>query len=103
MKIFWTTDASKSLKDCFLYFKKTASLKIAKKLRKEIQARPRILIDHPNAGQEEENLKSISGGYRYLLVLHFKIIYKIEQNKILITDLFDTRQDPQKLKTRNRK
>ena len=37
-----------------------------------------------------------------LKVGNYKIIYKIQTNTIYITDVFDTRQDPDKIKERNK-
>jgi plasmid stabilization system protein ParE len=36
-------------------------------------------------------------GHRYLVSGNYKIIYKEVNEGILITDVFDTRQDPQKI------
>ena len=97
MEIFWTGQAKSRLKECYQFYKKNASKEIADKIRVEVQKKPEILVKHPNAGQEEETLKVLNKGHRYLLVLHFKIVYRIENMYIFITDFFDTRKDPQKL------
>lgn len=50
-------------------------------------------------GQEEEGLKHLNRGHRYLLIKPFyKLIYLIIKPIIYITDIFDTRQDPDKMK-----
>jgi hypothetical protein len=49
-------------------------------------------------GQEEELLKHLNQGHRYLISNHNKIIYKVENNIAYITHVFDTRQDPQEFK-----
>ncbi|WP_069675591.1 type II toxin-antitoxin system RelE/ParE family toxin [Formosa sp. Hel1_33_131] len=46
--------------------------------------------------QTEENLKS--NQYR-AVYKHFKIIYKIKDNRVLILQIFDSRQTPDKLKS----
>jgi plasmid stabilization system protein ParE len=35
--------------------------------------------------------------YRRAISLHFKIIYRVEGKQIIILDIFDSRQDPNKL------
>ena len=45
--------------------------------------------------QTEENLKS---DHYKAVYKHFKIIYKIKNNRVLILQIFDARQDPNKLK-----
>ena len=46
--------------------------------------------------QTEENLKS--NQYR-AVYKHFKIIYKVKDNRVLILQIFDSRQNPKKLKS----
>ena len=48
--------------------------------------------------QEEEYLSYLNQGHRRLIEGHFKIIYRIEGDNVYITDFFDTRQDPAKMK-----
>jgi hypothetical protein len=42
-------------------------------------------------------------GHRYLIESNYKIIYKEVPEGILITDVFDTRQDPTKINNPKRK
>lgn len=48
-------------------------------------------------GQMEEHLKETGLGYRYLIEENYKIIYLIYNDYVLITGIFDTRQDPEKM------
>lgn len=59
---------------------------------------PEILQTHADVGQEEETLKSLKEGHRYLIKGNYKIIYKLQGSTVYITDVFDSRQDPKKLK-----
>ena len=55
-------------------------------------------------GQEEEVLRPLQKNYRYLLAeQHYKIIYRTEKEMVIVTDVFDARQQPKKLIKRNRK
>ncbi|MEO5571695.1 MAG: type II toxin-antitoxin system RelE/ParE family toxin, partial [Bacteroidia bacterium] len=51
-------------------------------------------------GQQEPLLKSYKRKYRYLVSGHYKIIYSVASEKVFIHTIFDTRQNPKKLKTR---
>lgn len=103
MKIIWSDFASKSLKEIYLYHKEAASESIAKRLKANIFNTTRQLIEHPLSGQIEESLATLEQGHRYLVKGNYKIIYREIKEGILITDIFDTRQDPIKIKNPNRK
>jgi hypothetical protein len=47
---------------------------------------------------EEENLKDLKQGHRYIIQGNYKIIYRIIGDEIFITDIFDWRQNPTKMK-----
>jgi len=49
------------------------------------------------SGQIEGNLQKLGEDHRYLVEGNYKIIYKKVKEGILITDVFDTRQDPVKI------
>ncbi|MCO5268592.1 MAG: hypothetical protein M9897_06840 [Brumimicrobium sp.] len=53
-------------------------------------------------GQIEEILKDDEREFRYLVYTNYKIVYFINKNakRIVIANVFDTRQDPKKLKTK---
>lgn len=56
------------------------------------------LLMFPNAGQVEELMGIRPHIYRRLVVGNFKIIYRIEGEMIYVTDIFDTRQDPKRMR-----
>ena len=56
------------------------------------------LILHPLQGQKEHLLEHLDLEHRRLIVSHYKIIYRIVEEDIYITDIFDSRQDPDKMK-----
>ncbi len=59
-----------------------------------IFVKTRVFLDNPYLGREEECLEHLKLGHRRLIEKHCKIIYKIKNDTIYITDVFDTRQDP---------
>lgn len=103
MKVIWSNFASESLKEIYLYHKEVGSESIAKKLKTNIFNTTRQLIKHPLSGQIEESLNALEQDHRYLVKGNYKIIYKNVREGILITDIFDTRQDPIKINNPNRK
>jgi len=55
------------------------------------------LLSYPRAGQLEVR-RSDGLEYRRWVVGHFKIIYRIDGERIIITDIFDSRQDPRNMR-----
>ncbi len=103
MKIVWSDFATSELKDIFRYYKSVAGKKNAHKLIDSIFKSTRQLIKYPDSGQIEESLKELNEGHRYLVTSNYKIIYKKIKEGILITDVFDTRQNPTKINNPKRK
>ncbi len=94
MKIIWSDFAAQALKDIFDYHKEVAGKNIARKLKTKIFDSTKQLKTHPNSGQIENSLEQLGKGHRYLVRGNYKIVYKKVREGILITDIFDTRQDP---------
>lgn len=98
MEVFITLPAKKALRDIIDYYKLQGYSAYADKIRKAIISKSKSLSKNPNKGPKEELLISLEQGHRYLLVeSHFKIIYFVEEIRIIVTDVFDTRQQPEKL------
>jgi len=55
-RIIWSKFSESQLDKIFEYYKKEASLRVAKKLLKDIINEPKKLIHSPEIGQEEELL-----------------------------------------------
>jgi plasmid stabilization system protein ParE len=100
LKIIWSEFAETQLDEIYEYYERKASPKIAKKLLKGIINEPKKLIKTPQIGQEEELLKQREIPYRYLVYKNYKLIYSVDMENgfIKIADVFDTRQNPPKLK-----
>ena len=97
-QIIWTNFAISELKNIFLYYRMVAGEGTAVKIKKSIFAATKPIIKHPLIGVEEENLKDLKQGHRYIIQGNYKIIYRIIGDEIFITDIFDWRQNPTKLK-----
>jgi len=97
MKIIWSEFASEMLKETYLYHKEVAGIRIAKKLKSNIFSSTKQLKQHPDSGQIEPTLEVLNEEHRYVVAGHYKVVYKKVIEGILITDIFDTRQDPIKI------
>lgn len=98
IKVFWTQTALNNLEDIFEYHKFKASIDIARKLVKKIVDSTILLQNSPKIGRIEELLRHRKFEYRFIIVGNYKIIYWIEDNYIKIAAVFDTRQNPEKIK-----
>jgi plasmid stabilization system protein ParE len=98
LRVFWTDTARFQLEDVFNYYKDKASLKVARKLVKQIIDRTIQLENNPDSGPKEPLLSNRNFQYRYLVEGNYKIIYWTEDNYIKIATVFDCRQNPEKMK-----
>ena len=99
LKIYWTDFSKKELQNIFEYYKKNATLKVAKRLVTGIAKETLKLKEQPEIGQIEELLTDRPNKFRYLVYKNYKIIYWINkaENRIEINDVFDSRQNPIKI------
>lgn len=103
MKVLVTTPAKQSLKDICDYYRSIEYDSYAIRIRNIILDKIKSLSEFANRGQREEMLKELGQGHRYLLVeAHFKILYLVEENRVVVTDIFDTHLSPTKMPKRNK-
>ncbi|MEO0728618.1 MAG: type II toxin-antitoxin system RelE/ParE family toxin [Bacteroidota bacterium] len=99
MKVKITKPAQRRLQQIDDYYRKQGNRSHTNKLKKDIRKKSKLLSDSPEMGQEEDYLKELGQGHRYVIVAKlYKLIYLIAAPFIFITDIFDTRQDPDKMK-----
>lgn len=100
MKIVYTNQSYESLDELlkFLLEKQGIPLEKVLDLRATLLDRADELVSHPERGQIEEYLDHLNKNHRRLIEGYFKIIYRIEKKTIYVTDFFDTRQHPEKMK-----
>lgn len=99
LKIYWTDFSKSELHKIFDYYRETASLRTARNLVLEIAQAVLKLQKQPNIGPKEELLLNRKEEFRYLVYKNYKIFYWLnkDDNRIEITDIFDTRQNPAKI------
>lgn len=100
MKLFFTEQAIYGLEESLYFLMEMEGLPLEKvvSIRTRLFNRADSLIKNPLKGQKEEYLKHLNQNHRRIIEGHFKIIYKIEGDIIYITDFFDSRQNPVKMK-----
>lgn len=102
INVFWTSPARSEIRIIKRYYIDTAGINVEEKVFHNIKSSTDILRTHPEVGQEEETLKFLKEGHRYLVKGNYKIIYRMINDAVFITDVFDTRLNPKKLVKRNK-
>ncbi|PQJ74312.1 plasmid stabilization protein [Polaribacter gangjinensis] len=88
------------VKNIYDYYLEKAGHQIAKKIVDGIYNETLKLKKHPEIGQNEELLKGLNQEFKYLIHENYKVIYwiNIQKKCVEIIDVFDTRQNPVKIK-----
>ena len=100
LEIFWSQFAEDKLQDIFDYYKENVGIKVARKIVDKIVDSTINLDKNPKMGTIEQLLRDRKEEFRYLVSTNYKIIYYInlETKRIVIANIFDTRQYPDKIK-----
>lgn len=91
LNVVWTFEAENDLDDIYEFYLQVSD-KIALKIISEI-----ILETDKIVFLEEFQVDEINSKYRRIIVRHFKILYRVVSNEIVIFGVFDSRQNPEKL------
>ncbi len=97
MKVVLSQKAIERLTIIVEYYQRTGYGKFGRKIRARVLAKSMQLKEFPKLGPIEETLKETGQEFRYLIEGNYKIIYLILDDYVLITDIFDTRQNPEKM------
>ncbi len=97
MKIVFSPEANDCLVEIVEYYRRKGKTVFGRKLRAKIILKANNLKEFPKLGPVEGKLTTEDIEYRYLVEGNYKIIYLIIKDYILITDVFDTRQNPEKM------
>jgi len=98
MKLVYTEQALISLEELLEFIATKVSHEKIIEIRDQILDRADTLLLQPLKGQKEPFLEHLGLGHRRLVESHFKIIYRVVGEYIYVTDIFDSRQDPDKMK-----
>ena len=97
-KIIWSDFALKQLKKIHNFYKNEASEEIARRLTKSIVQTTIQLETNPQIGTKEPLLEDCEFEYRFLVNKNYKIIYRLDDNVVRVISVFDTRQNPNKIR-----
>ena len=93
-RIVWTSSAKLQLKAIFDYFNFRNKSKIySLKLNILIQTELKILLQQPNIDKKTDAIN-----VRGLLIENYCVFYEINETHIIILSVWDTRQNPERLK-----
>ena len=100
MKVIYTDRAHDSLADLtdFLLEEQGWSLERFLTFRAKLLDKADNLVTTYNHYQREDYLEHLGKNHRRIIEGHVKIIYRVEKHSIYVTDFFDSRQDPEKMK-----
>ncbi len=98
MKLIYTEQSLESLEESLEFIAEDTPYCKVMEIRDGILDETGLLEDNPYIGQEEQYLKHLELGHRRIIKDNYKIIYRVIGQYIYITDIFDTRQDPEKMK-----
>jgi addiction module RelE/StbE family toxin len=93
-RVVWTAQAKFQLKAIFEYFNfRNKSKLYSLKLNALIQTELRIVLQQPTIGKKTNSIN-----VRGLLIENYYIFYEINEAHIIILSVWDTRQNPKRLK-----
>ncbi|HOY15650.1 MAG TPA: type II toxin-antitoxin system RelE/ParE family toxin [Haliscomenobacter sp.] len=95
MTVLYTAWAKNQLREIYNYYKEIGVPKKGRKIRISINKKVLQLKTFPFLGREEEGLSDLGQGHRYIVEGQYKIIYRIIEDNVYVTDIFDTRRNPE--------
>ena len=100
MTIIFTAEAERRLREIFNYYNLNASRKVALKIVNEIITETGILETKPYIGIRESLLVNRRFNYFFIIIKNYKVIYRLSEELIIVSTVFDTRQNPRKISRR---
>lgn len=99
MVLKWLLPAKESLKEIVDYYKEGYGINTARRIANQLKKSSKKLKRFPQMAAIEPLLKDEPIVYRSLVVTkNYKVIYYIGENTIYVYDIWDCRQNPDRLK-----
>ena len=98
MKLVFTQPALERIAEIQAFWAERTSEDRAEALIHALLKKAQRLRTHPLSGFPEPKLAALALGHRSLLLGKFKIVYYVTTDEIRITDFFDTRQHPSRMR-----
>jgi len=96
MTIIWSKKARTQVRQIFDYYQVNASTTVAESIISSIKHSTSNLATQPKLGRRYKLLSDMTNEIRYLIIGNYKILYWIDESEIIISTVFDCRQDPEK-------
>ena len=100
MKFIITNQSLDRLEDSLTFYLKDLQIPLEKvaEIKERLLLSTNRLVKNPYIGQIEPYLVKLNKAHRRIIEGNFKIIYRIENETIYVTDFFDSRKDPEEMK-----
>ncbi|MEQ8478875.1 type II toxin-antitoxin system RelE/ParE family toxin [Fulvivirga sp.] len=98
VKVIWSKRAFSQLERNIKYIKEEQGVSYAETVLNKILSASSLLAGTPKMGPIEPLLEHKKSEYRFILVWSYKIIYRVTSDRVLISRVFHTSRNPQKLK-----
>lgn len=92
-KLKYSPDASEKLKELNKQITATNGKAIATRIMSKISSKIRGLQDNPDKGPSVEAMLGIPTPYRFLHVEHHYAFYRVENDIVYVTDIYNERED----------
>ena len=96
-EVKWTKTAAKNFGKTVDYLLENWPDKVVSDFIHKTDEMLLLLSEHPELGEIQDKKREIRG---ILLSVHNKLFYRVEHNRLIILKIFDTRQNPKKLRFR---
>jgi toxin ParE1/3/4 len=97
-KVVWTHTALRQFERIVKFVDQERGNSVAKTVGERMIERAESLDRFPEMGAIEQLLAHKKSEYRFLVVWSYKIIYRVSKDKITISRIFHSAQNPQKLR-----
>ena len=94
MKVVYLSSARSSFGSIMAYLRKHYEPSAVLKIRTGLLDAVDLLSKYRGLGQMEPYLEHLGQGHRRMVVGKYKIIYRVEGDRIVVCDFFDARRDP---------
>ncbi len=98
VKIIWTKRAFGQLERAIRYIREEQGTKPAETVLTKILTKTQLLESTPLMGRVEPLLEHKKSEYRFVVVWSYKIIYRVENDKVVISRVFHTSRNPKRLR-----
>jgi len=97
-KIIWTLPAKNELQNIYNFLSEISEIIAYKQIGRIVNQVEHLQTHFITIGQKEPLLINKIYKYHYLIRDNYKIIYRFTKDEVIINRVFDSRQNPRKLK-----